>query len=141
MTVENYPAPLGYDQAVELATKVVAEVGEGYVYPGHRGDAVCVYVDKGEPMCFVAKMLHHHGVPVEVLREWEGLNAGHMHHTKALPNGRPVPTPPLVADFKTARFLDHLQNYQDGGATWADALQRTLNGIKPFPSAAVVLEA
>ena len=142
---ENYPAPLGYDRAVELATEVVAEVGEDYIYPFDRDgegrtDEVCVYVDQNKPACFVAKILHRHGVPIEVLREWEGHNAGYMSRT-TMPSGRPAPTAPLVADLQTANFLDSLQSFQDGGVTWKRALTDTLAGIKPFPSTAMVLQA
>lgn len=147
MTVQiGYPTPLSFERAIELATEVVAEVGTDYVYPFDRdgeGKAmeVCVYVDQGRPACFVARILHRHGVPVAVLREWEGINAGYMHLTGRLPSGQAIPTPALTLDRRTSLALDSLQSFQDSGTTWANALAWTLNGIKPFPSTAIILEA
>jgi hypothetical protein len=63
---------------------VVAEAGEGYVYPRDRGiDAFfssCRYVQDGEPSCLIARALARTGVTVEHLTTYEGTTARKVIH-------------------------------------------------------------
>lgn len=117
MTVEA----LTYDRAVELAREVVADFGEEYVYPENQKRREsesslpsCVYVHEGHPSCLVGHILHRHGVDLDVLGNHEFRGAWFLAGDLA------------GADAKTRLFLDVVQSSQDGGTTWAQAVN---NGV------------
>lgn len=147
---DTLPAPLWYDEAVMLARAVVAEFGEHYIDPRAADDEDCAYVlgddpefypepDDEEPGCIVGQILHHHGVPLRVLRQWEGKAAHDMgpagcatynHALKETVRG-PGPTAPLIADQRTTDFLQALQLHQDEECPWGEALEEALAGRLP----------
>lgn len=112
---------LTYERAVELAREVVAEFGEEYTYPAshkrlEHADGVpsCVYVHEGRPSCLVSQILHRHGVSLDELANNEFRGAWFVAGDLA------------GADAKTRLFLDVVQSNQDGGTTWAQAVN---NGV------------
>lgn len=67
---------------LELATAVAAvvqEAGYDYVYERKRSDygssPACLYVWNGKPDCFVGRVLHRLGLPLEELATFESLAA------------------------------------------------------------------
>lgn len=118
---------LTYDRAVELAREVVAEFGEGYVYPEYQKAAEspgsspsCVYVYDGKPSCLVGQILHRHGVSLVALsmREFSGawfVSAELCH-----------------ASEKTRQFLDSAQSSQDKGNTWGEAVKDGLKWVAEY---------
>lgn len=130
-TATTLPAPLRYEEAVVLARAVVIDFGADHVDLLSVDEDVCAYVNDGKPSCIVAQILHRHGVPVTELSKWEGLNGSDMGPSGVRTATGYVlerqPTSRLVADHRTAQFLGHLQDLQDGGATWGDALEHALS--------------
>lgn len=116
---------LTYDRAVELAREVVAEFGEEYTYPASHKRAEsessipsCVYVHEGCPSCLVGQILHRHGVSLDELAKNEFRGAWFIAEDLA------------GADAKTRLFLDTVQDKQDGGATWAQAVNNGVSWVE-----------
>lgn len=126
--------PEGYQlldlpEAMRLAVEVIAEVGADHQY---FGDDECVdadgYLDAGdcqyvtedrEPDCLVGRILHRHGVPIEILTLWEGYSAREMGHGYGR---REVPTQSLVTS-RAADILEVMQSRQDDNLAWGRVLE------------------
>lgn len=144
---EKYPAPITLLQADQYLREVVAEAGDDFVYE-HRDltgipqcgvtsglpSEGCLYVWNDAPDCGVGRVLARHGVPLDVLRKWEGVQANAMG-----PTGEPVTAyrQPVTAYRLTlgekglvteeaACFLAAFQYEQDSGAMWGSALLHAL---------------
>lgn len=127
MTNLALPAPITLAQAMGHAEAIIAEFGPSYVYNRQDEDTCegsgngCFYVtDNDEPDCIVAKILHRHGVPIEVLKRWEGFNASDMGPEGTGRRNVTCPTPALVTA-EAVDFLGLLQCDQDRGVTWGNA--------------------
>lgn len=122
MTDAKYPALLDADQAIVLLREVVAEFGENYIYIKPAGTQVCVYVhEAGEeqvPGCIVAQVLHRHGVPMNVLSQYEGLGAVQLGDGGSLIRRG---LQPLLTGAAGA-VLSQAQWAQDSFRTWGVAL-------------------
>lgn len=120
--------------ALRLLDEVVADATPNYRYwttghPGHEGrdelEGVCRYVYDGEADCGVARVLHRYGVPIDVLRRWEGYYASEMGPAGS-PGRRHIPTTgPLVTD-EAALILKKFQRSQDNDTPWGKALGAAL---------------
>ena len=122
MTEVKYPELLDVHEAMAHLRAVVAEFGKDHVYtkPDHSG--VCVYVhgsaEELVPGCIVAQVLHRHGVPMNVLSQYEGLGALQLAGPKSL-TGRGVK--PLLTE-AAGTVLGNAQYVQDGLKPWGAAL-------------------
>lgn len=120
--------PEGYQlldlpEAMRLAAEVIAEVGADHRYFGDdenvdAGDCQYVTEDR-EPDCLVGRILHRHGVPIEILTLWEGYSAREMGHGYGR---REVPTQSLVTD-RAAQVLEMMQSRQDDNLAWGRVLE------------------
>jgi hypothetical protein len=127
MTIE-----LTYDEAVELLQEAVAKKGEDYVYEPplvqtpyiEEGSqvALCVYFDdEGSPSCIVGHALAKKGVTREALDNVDSelnRNAGPY----GLESAEVISAPVGVID-----LLSLVQDYQDQGTPWGEALRIATN--------------
>jgi hypothetical protein len=113
------------DSAIESAKKAVALMGEDYIYHTPDGkmaapDVKCKYVDinKNAPSCIVGHILHDHGVPLETI-SIEGIGAESM--LKKLRKSE-------ILNFtgEASHFLNKLQEAQDVGEPWGEALEQAM---------------
>lgn len=118
--------------AKELIDECITERGEGYKYERPLTVDSCSYVhpteDGGkEPGCGVGMALNKAGVPLDVLEEYESINAQRVLEL-LVQNGH-------VQSYESwaARFLDIFQTNQDNGWTWAESRETALNNV-PRPS-------
>lgn len=123
MTDAKYPALLDADRAIVLLREVVAEFGKNHVYTKRDGSEVCAYVhgdaDELVPGCIVAQVLHRHGVPMNVLSQYEGLGAVQLGDSNHLVR-RGVQ--PLLTE-AAGIVLSRAQWAQDSLMTWGTALR------------------
>lgn len=122
---ENYQL-LDLPQALDLAVEVVAGAGANHRYFGDGDDAEdidageCQYVTEyDEPDCLVARILYRYGVPIAVLKLWEGYSATEMRLGY---ERRPVPTRALLTH-RAANLLETMQSRQDDNVAWGDVLE------------------
>lgn len=104
---------LDYGQAVVFLEKAIAEKGADYEYEAPSIDyetntAQCVYFHGGQPSCVVGHVLSYMGY--ESAREGvcASLALGDLG---------------IEADMETMGFLDVVQDYQDTGYSWGEALR------------------
>jgi hypothetical protein len=106
------------NKVIETLNEVVAEAGDDFVYekkirPNVAGQlqAVCVYVDNGQPDCIAAKVMHKLGVPIETLSGYEGKRPRYFVDD------------PNFSDWETESLfvLTEAQYEQDAGKTWGFA--------------------
>lgn len=114
---------LTLDKTKELLTEAVAEKGAEYVYTNPEGVpggsdslANCYYVHGSQPGCIVGHVLHKAGVPLETLTEHETRPAGFV--LRSLED--------FDLDHNTLRLLDDVQERQDRGVPWGEAVQQAL---------------
>lgn len=121
MTTATDVEPVPYDQVVREIDEIIAEYPEGHTYERpENGSCAYVHMVKGKPYpgCIVGIWLHRYQhVPLDVLHMKEGQGAETLVarlfvEVKALP--RPL-------DRRAAKFLDLLQEKQDGGWVWRRA--------------------
>lgn len=121
---------LDFETAVSLAEEVVSG-REDFVYlePGHYTD--CLYEKNGEPSCLVGHMLFNAGVPVEDLHRLDNLT--HPQIDKFDTSEARVVVPKLFdVDEKTIEFVAVLQQKQDSGLSWGDALKMAKNVVSVY---------
>lgn len=81
---EKFPALLNEHDAIRHLRDVVAEFGPDHRYELPHGFDVCSYVHEdsnGEnktPGCIAGQVFHRHGVPLNVLEKYEGMDAGQI---------------------------------------------------------------
>lgn len=118
---------ISFSQALDLAQMAVADKGEDYIYqrpyfistpihPSIReggGTALCAYYDAdGDPSCIVGHILHAMGVQLD------------PRHTANFSSVLELTMRRVISlDPKTKLFLTELQNHQDCGYSWGDALR------------------
>lgn len=99
---------LDYGQALVFLEKAVAEKGPDYVYE-RRSSEACVYFDQGKPSCIVGHMFDYMGL-------------------RGIPEGKAasqaLETLGIAADTRTRDLLNHVQELQDTGVPWGDALRQ-----------------
>lgn len=88
----------------------MAEAGEDYLYTSSLEK--CTYVRDGEPSCLIGRVLAKHGVPLEVLTEWDECES----------SGIAVISPNFIED-RALIILTEVQKRQDQGSTWGAALK------------------
>lgn len=115
---------LDTEQVVDLLREVVAEKGEGYVYPhvpNPTGVVGCRYEYEGAPSCLVGHVLHRAGWSVEALKslDWSGISAQDLWH-QSLPEGVGVVT------MAAAEVLERAQIHQDDGDSWGFAAREAI---------------
>jgi hypothetical protein len=97
-------------EVIEATAQVVDEFGPGYIYPKQAGYGWggCRYVRDGKPSCLVAQVaVRLDLMSIDALAEHEGTGAAFL--------GLPV-------DSDAEEFLQCVQQYQDQGWSWGDAL-------------------
>jgi len=102
------------EQAIELLERVVADAGQDYIYPTYATS--CVYVKDGAPSCIVGKALALAGIDLDLIAQLDG-------HNDEVVSAYAIPTyfPDLVS-VEVAELLQVVQNHQDNGWTWGEAL-------------------
>lgn len=115
---------LDTEQVVDLLREVVAEKGEGYIYPhvpNPTGVVGCRYEYEGAPSCLVGHVLHRAGWSVEALKSLDesGSSAQDLWYLN-LPEGVGVVTK------AAAEVLEKAQVYQDDGACWGFAVREAI---------------
>lgn len=121
---DTLPPPLTLRQAVLHAEAIVAELGRDFVYErtaSMYGAKGCWYVAKDKPSCLVGRILHRHGVSVETLALWEGVNARDMGPNGLCHSRRRQPTRHLL-EGPAVTYLDALQSAQDNSVRYGKAL-------------------
>lgn len=102
---------ISQDDALRALREVVAEFGEGYVYPTYLG---CRYSDvHGNPLCLVAHGLAKLGVDNSLLQEGRSAEL----EIRTLIEKGIITADPIVEYIYFAAQLE-----QDGGRTWGAAL-------------------
>lgn len=98
---------------------VVAETGDDFVY--QRGpNGQCYYIVNRQPSCIAGKVLHRLGVPIDLLRLWEGTRVTAMGNS--LVRDRPA----IDFSYESLQVLGEAQVYQDQGKPWGDCRDRAL---------------
>ena len=118
------PEFITYPRALELLQEVIAEFGEDYVYPqfepeaaGDRGAVMeCFYVRDDAPSCIVGHVLYRAGVTLDELRAVEGWT----------PVDQQAPQFGIWADILACGLLADVQDEQDSGRSWGEALAEAL---------------
>jgi len=131
----NEPIKLQYDALLASAQALVETVGPDYVYVTPDGEPAddgynqqCLYVhNNGEasvPGCLVGTLLHSAGVPLGVMKDFEGEDA-HQLITGLKEYG-------ILADIpgKADEFLQFAQARQDVGTTWANAVSQAADWVE-----------
>lgn len=93
--------------------RVVEREGRDYVYESPAGS--CQYVHNDEPGCLIGAALYEMGIPLNVLREFEGKNAEAL--LVALMARRHI----VVSEVEIAA-ANAAQQMQDDHQTWGAAL-------------------
>jgi hypothetical protein len=125
--VSTGPEFLTFDRALALLREVIAEKGEDYVYPQFEPEAAgdlgavmeCFYVRDDAPSCIVGRVLHRAGVTLDELRAVEGWTPVDLEH---------APQFTRWADDMALELLHEVQNEQDAGRSWGEALANVLDG-------------
>lgn len=110
---------LDYGQALVFLEKAIGEKGADYVYEvnglnakveADRGNSLqCLYFDKGQPSCIVGHVLDYMGIGAnEAIENEPARNA-----LDGL----------IETDEKTITLLDKVQEHQDKGVPWGEALR------------------
>lgn len=115
---------LDAEQVVDLLREVVAEKGEGYVYPhvpNTIGGVGCRYEYEGAPSCLVGHVLYRAGWSVEALKSLDesGSSAQDLWYLN-LPEGVGVVTK------AAAEVLEKAQIHQDDGDSWGFAVREAI---------------
>lgn len=117
---------LGLARTKELLAEAVALKGEDYVYTTPEGDKgsedyqpVCLYVHGDQPGCIVGHVLHAAGVPLDNLGRYEGDDATVAIRTL-------IDDETIASDLTVGRLLRAVQDRQDSGIPWGQAVQQAL---------------
>jgi hypothetical protein len=117
-----------YVQAVDEFATIVAE-NPTYIYVMPDG-AGCMYVhgliedDTLTPGCIIGVWLHRfHGVPLKTLQKYEGESALTLINELVTQNLMVGVEPDVV------RLAVHLQQKQDSGRSWSEALKLAKRGV------------
>lgn len=114
----------------ELLAAAVAERGEDFVYitpdTDEESAPKCLYVHEAtgglECGCIVGWVLHRAGVPLELLRQYEG-----SHATDVLDRLWDINV--LAASLEAASLLHAVQGSQDDGSPWGEAVREALEEV------------
>lgn len=112
---------LTLDYTEELLRQAVADRGEDFVYEKPDGSNQCMYVHSDGPGCIVGYVLHAAGVSLEALSEHEGTYASNLIYYLL---GEEIID---SADREATGLLDDIQDRQDAGVPWGDAVGRSLH--------------
>lgn len=97
--------------------EIVKEKGVDYVYPRLSprgpGRVTCHYIRDGATSCLIGCLLHKNGVPLETLSAHEGMGVGLICDVGV-----------FNASTEVVSLLVDVQNSQDNGYTWGEALSR-----------------
>lgn len=89
---------------------LVKKVGQEYVY--EKPENGCVYVDSGQPSCFIGRVLFALGADIDFLTDHEGQSAKSLAKALILKHGWEI-------DVEAMQLMTIAQSAQDGGATWS----------------------
>lgn len=104
-------AVIELDDVRRAGAELLDEFGRDHVYERVGGTA-CLYEYRGEPSCFVGRIMHRLGVPVDVLAEWD-------HDPIDLTDGAVLPG--VALDDLARAWLAAAQTWQDRGESWGAA--------------------
>jgi len=107
-----------YTDALRLLKKAVADKGEDYKYESVGGHYHCQYFDQGQPSCIVGHALAADGVTEQDLRE-----ADPSRHLNLVDVGTLAKRGLLEMDDATQKLLGTVQDEQDCGTPWGEALR------------------
>ncbi|HEY6018507.1 MAG TPA: hypothetical protein VIY48_00970 [Candidatus Paceibacterota bacterium] len=119
------------DSAIAGLRAIVAEVGEDFVYAQKADEAgwkSCLYVHNGAPDCIVGRYLASVGVPLERLAKADdGASRGSIDAFNLMDalNHEGV----VQASYGVSRFLRDVQERQDVGQAWGEALEIALSRL------------
>lgn len=123
---------LSDDKVKSLLREIVDEFGRDYVYKWPHAADACLYVHKVEdgfdetkPGCIVAQVLHRAGVSLEYMEGYEGRGANILLF--ALENDAA-----LSVSSQSAWALRNIQQDQDLGVSWGEAVDRIMNHHSSF---------
>lgn len=100
---------LDYGQALVFLEKAIGEKGPDYVYQRMTNGMGCLYFEQGQPSCIVGHVLSYMGI--DSAPEGQGAS-------------RALKSLGVRTDFKTTALLDGVQEKQDNGVPWGEALRR-----------------
>ncbi len=135
-------APIELDEAIQHASAIVAEVGDEFRYGDDEGidllnpsGGECMYVRDERPSCMVARILHRHGVPLNVLSTYEEVTAKYMSAAWPSPTSSPewksrLNQLPILATPDAAGFLELIQYAQDSREEWRAALNSAVEIVQ-----------
>lgn len=129
MTLTLTEAPvvtLGYDEALFLLNRAVAERGADHVYdvPATPFEE-CVYFDIfGDPSCIVGHVLHYKGISAEDMRE-DNNNGIDLILAGAAKSEIEIRVDPL-----TRTLLTTVQESQDSQTPWGEALASAIHFVE-----------
>lgn len=117
MTTDTATKLLTKTETLALLNRAVAEKGKDYRYPKgfapfSIGETLCLYrrADNGQPACIVGHVLSYLDVLDEAV---EMRGAADMGVTQRL------------FDRASLNLLDYVQQHQDEGMTWGEAVERS----------------
>lgn len=138
---ETTPVELSYERAMALVNQAIEERGEDYVNPKYlpgtsnstgwvdseswvqaeesTNEGACKYVINGTPSCIVGYVLHHAGIPVETMEEFDQLSS-----LAGAVMSRLEYRGLLKLEGSAYALLSQLQAFQDDGKPWGLALER-----------------
>lgn len=119
------------EQIIAAARAAVEEKGADYVYPRLYGPSDCMYSQDGAPSCIVGHVFNRLSPEAfEAVVQWERVNeeSGRVWEVlDALERNEEID--PLALTERQRNALQVAQDLQDGGMTWAyalDGLERNL---------------
>lgn len=132
MTLHTLPENIGpvvsltFEEAEALLRRALGAKGADYVYeqvymPLYEEKGCVYFTDDGCPSCKIGHVLHYKGVTREDLEE-TGSNSG-------TDVGNLVADGLLVIDLRTEALLSLVQEHQDQGMPWGEALEQALAGV------------
>lgn len=128
---------IGYDEAVALLKRAVAEKGENYVYTRDAVYNSCQYVRDGKPSCIVGHVIGYASWDaLEIVAEIERKRGSSWPAVDLQIDSKPHDLQELSSESYTAipvRFteaaaelLREVQLQQDNGESWGNALKAGL---------------
>lgn len=116
---------LSITQAQTLVNELITEYGDGFVYKQINGG--CVYTYGGEPSCLVGQVMARAGLDpmdLETLLRDNYREGDYFHTINQFLAEHNI----FMASSEAEEFLGALQQYQDEGVSWGEALRRVKDG-------------
>lgn len=106
----------------QTAEDIVSTKPDDFVYLAPTDEGKCVYVHEDQPSCLVGQILFRKGVPLPLMETWDD------RHDSLITDILSADAGDINPDVLV--FLNILQNFQDSGNTWTEALDKANHNVK-----------